>query len=149
MKNYVQNRELRPSNPKTIYLHHLLHHHFPFNQTLRPELLNIDCVWILKFIHFSNTLFWISKNVLRSSGLSPSDPCWRAVQAVIYAGFFGWGGSTKCLGGSDFLRVERNFTIGQSPKIWGNFSKICIKINKKLKNIEKIREKMLIFQKIF
>ena len=25
------------------------------------------------------------------------------------------------------------FTIGQSPKFWGNFSKICIKINKKLK----------------
>ena len=53
------------------------------------------------------------------------------------------------LGGSDFSRVERKFTIGQSPKIWGNFSKICIKINKKLKNIEKIREKMQIFQKIF
>ena len=52
---------------------------------------------------------------------------------VIYAGFFGWGGSTKCLGGSDFSRVERNFTIGQSPKIWGNFSKMCIKFNKKLK----------------
>ena len=37
-------------------------------------------------------------------------------------------------GGSDFLRVERNFTIGQSHKIWGNFSKICIKINKNLIN---------------
>ena len=36
--------------------------------------------------------------------------------------------------GSDFLRVERNFTIGQSPKIWANFSKIYIKINKKLTN---------------
>ena len=52
-------------------------------------------------------------------------------------------------GGSDFSRVERIFTIGQSPQIWGNFSKKCIKINKKLEKIEKIREKMQIFQKIF
>ena len=29
-------------------------------------------------------------------------------------------------GGSDFSSVERNFTIGQSPKIWGNFSKIFL-----------------------
>ena len=58
-------------------------------------------------------------------------------------------GVHKMFGGSDFWRVERIFTIGQSPKIWGKFSKICIKINKKLKNIEKIREKMQIFQKIF
>ena len=42
-------------------------------------------------------------------------------------------GVQKMFGGSDFSRVERNFTIGQSPKIWGNFSKIRIKINKKLK----------------
>ena len=59
------------------------------------------------------------------------------------------GGPQNVWGGSDFSRVERNFTIGQSPKIRGNFSKICIKIKKKLKNIEKIREKMQIFQKIF
>ena len=32
-------------------------------------------------------------------------------------------------GGSDFRGSERNFTIGQSPKIYGNFLKICIKIN--------------------
>ena len=44
----------------------------------------------------------------------------------------------KMFGGSDFSRVERNFNIGQSPKI---FSKICIKLNKKWKIIEKIREK--------
>ena len=49
---------------------------------------------------------------------------------VIYAGFFGWGGSTKCLGGSDFSRLERNFTIGQSPKIWGNFSKYELELIK-------------------
>ena len=59
------------------------------------------------------------------------------------------GGPQNVWGGSDFSRVDRIFTIGQSPKIWGNFSKICIKINKKLKNTEKIREKMQIFQKIF
>ena len=37
-------------------------------------------------------------------------------------------------GGSDFRGSEGNFNIGQSPKIWGNFSKICVKINKNLKN---------------
>ena len=41
-------------------------------------------------------------------------------------------GVHEMFGVSDFSRVERNITIGQSPKIWGNFSKICIKINKKL-----------------
>ena len=47
-------------------------------------------------------------------------------------------GGPQNVWGSDFSRVERNFTIGQSPKMWGIFPKICIKINKKLKNIEKI-----------
>ena len=59
------------------------------------------------------------------------------------------GGPQNVWGGADFSRVERNFTIGQSPKIWGNFSKICIKINKKLKNIEKIREKNANFSENF
>ena len=39
-------------------------------------------------------------------------------------------GLRQMFGGSDFSRVERNFTIGQSAKTWGNFSKNCIKINK-------------------
>ena len=40
----------------------------------------------------------------------------------IYAGIFGWGGAVKPnVLGSDFSRVERNFTIGQSPNIWSNF----------------------------
>ena len=52
-------------------------------------------------------------------------------------------------GGSDFSRVERNFTIGQSPKIWGNFSKICIKINKKLKKILRKFEKNADFSENF
>ena len=70
--------------------------------------------------------------------------------AVIYAGFFGWGGSTKCLGGSDFSMVERIFTIGQSPKICGNFSKICIKINKKLKEYwENSRKNANFFRRFF
>ena len=51
--------------------------------------------------------------------------------------------------GSDFLRVERNCTIGQSPKIWGNFSKIGIKINKICKIIGKIREKCKFLENIF
>ena len=54
---------------------------------------------------------------------------------------FSVGGSTICLGGSDFSRVKRNFAIGQSPKICGNFSKICIKINfKKLKKLRKFEK---------
>ena len=51
--------------------------------------------------------------------------------------------------GSDFSRVERNFTIGQSPKIWGNFSKMCIKINKNLQNYWENSRKLQIFWKIF
>ena len=51
--------------------------------------------------------------------------------------------------GSDFSRVERNFTIGQTPKIWGNFSKIGIKINKNLQNYWENSRKMQIFLKIF
>ena len=53
--------------------------------------------------------------------------------------------------GSDFRRLERNFTIGQSPKIWGNFSKICIKIciNKNLEKLERKFEKMQISRKLF
>ena len=52
-------------------------------------------------------------------------------------------------GGSDFSRMERNFTIGQSPKIWGNFSKIGIKINKNLQNYLENSRKMQIFRKSF
>ena len=52
----------------------------------------------------------------------------KAVVAVIYAGFSVEGGPQN-IWGSDFSRVERNFTIGQGPKVLGNFSKICIKIN--------------------
>ena len=33
------------------------------------------------------------------------------------------GGAQNVWGGSDFSRVERNFTIGQIPKILGNFFK--------------------------
>ena len=58
-------------------------------------------------------------------------------------------GPPNVWGGSDFSRVERNFTIGQSPKIWGKFPKICTKIIKNLKIIEEIREKMQIFRKVF
>ena len=52
-------------------------------------------------------------------------------------------------GGPIFRGWNEFFSIGQSPKICGNFSKICIKINKKLKNIEQIREKCNFFRKFF
>ena len=41
--------------------------------------------------------------------------------------------STKCLMASDFRGSERNFPIGQSPKICGNFFNISITINKYVK----------------
>ena len=51
--------------------------------------------------------------------------------------------------GSYFSRVERNFAIGQSPKIWGNFSKIGIKINKNLQNYWENSRKMQFFGENF
>ena len=59
------------------------------------------------------------------------------------------GGPPNVGGGSNLSMVERNFTIGQSPKIWGNFSKIGIKINKNLQNNWENSRKMLIFRKFF
>ena len=49
------------------------------------------------------------------------------------AAFFGEGGF-QIFWVHDFWGSERKSTIGQ--KIWGNFSKICININKNLKSIE-------------
>ena len=43
-------------------------------------------------------------------------------------------GGPENVWGSDCSRVERNFTVGQSPKIWGNFSKYALKLKK---NFEK------------
>ena len=43
------------------------------------------------------------------------------------------GGVRQMFGGFDFLRMEQNFTIGQSPKIWGNFLKYSLKLIKILK----------------
>ena len=47
--------------------------------------------------------------------------------------------------GSDFSRVERNFTIGQIPKIWGDFSKFALKLIKICKIIGNILEKCKFF----
>ena len=52
-------------------------------------------------------------------------------------------------GGSDFRESERNFTIGQSHQIWGNFSKICIKINKNLEILLRRFEKNANFSEFF
>ena len=54
-------------------------------------------------------------------------------------------GSTKSLG-SDFRGSEQNFTIGQNPKIYGNFSKIWIEINKNLEKLIRNLRKMQIFR---
>ena len=66
--------------------------------------------------------------------------CLLHSNAAIYEGFFCWWGPPN-VWGSDFPGAELKFSIGQSPKIWCNFSNIYIKINK---NLEKLLRK---FQK--
>ena len=56
-------------------------------------------------------------------------------------------GGPQNVGVSDFSRVERNFTIAQSPQIRGNFSEIGIKINKNLQNYWENSRKMQFFRK--
>ena len=43
-------------------------------------------------------------------------------------------GVRQMFGRSDFLGGNEILLLGKSGKIWGNFSKICIKINKNLKD---------------
>ena len=53
----------------------------------------------------------------------------------------GLRGVRQMFGGPIFFGVERNLTSLQSTKIWCDFSKILVKINKNWKkNIEKIRK---------
>ena len=40
------------------------------------------------------------------------------------------GGPQNVLVGSDISRVEGNFPVGQSPKIWGIFQKYALKLIK-------------------
>ena len=69
--------------------------------------------------------------------------------AVIYAGFFRWGGSTKCLGGPIFRGWKIILLLGKALKFGVIYQKYAVKLIKNWKNIEKIREKMEIFQKNF
>ena len=56
-------------------------------------------------------------------------------------------GSTKCLVGQIFEGRNEILLLGKAQKIWGNLSKICIKIIKYLENIiEKIPEKCKFFR---
>ena len=71
---------------------------------------------------------------------------WRNLEISNLCRVFLLRGVGQMFGGSDLSRVERNFTIGQSTKIWGNFSKICIKINKNLQNYWENSRKMQIFR---
>ena len=59
------------------------------------------------------------------------------------------GGPQIVWGGSDFSRVERNFTIGQTLKFGVIFQKYALKLIKNWKNIEKIREKCQFFRNFF
>ena len=54
--------------------------------------------------------------------------CYNKFQEM-HEGFLGGGGSAKCLG-YDFRGSQRNFTIRQSPKIWGIFQKYDLKLIK-------------------
>ena len=54
--------------------------------------------------------------------------------AVIYAGFFGWGGSTKCLGGLLFRGWNEILLLGKALKFGVIFHKYALKLIKKLKN---------------
>ena len=62
-------------------------------------------------------------------------------KTVIYAGFFGWGWSTKCLGGPIFRGWNENLLLGKALKFGVIVQKYALKLIKNLKNIEKSREK--------
>ena len=51
--------------------------------------------------------------------------------------------------GVRLFECETEFTIGQSPKIWGNFSKIGIKLIKICKIIGEIRENANFLERFF
>ena len=53
------------------------------------------------------------------------------VPSVIYAGFSGQG-VHPMLGNPIFEGGKEFFSIRQGPKIWGNFSKICMHIIEKI-----------------
>ena len=59
------------------------------------------------------------------------------------------GGPQNVWGGPIFLGWNEILLLGKALKFGVIFEKYALKLIKKLKNIEKIREKMQIFQKIF
>lgn len=65
--------------------------------------------------------------------------------SVMYTWFSNGVGSAN-VWGSDFLGAARNFSIWQSPKMSGNWTKIFIKINRNIKDYQKIPEKPQSFE---
>ena len=70
-------------------------------------------------------------------------------KAVIYAGFFGWGGPQNVWGGAIFRGWNEILLLGKAQIFGVIFQKICIKINKNLQTDWENSRKMQIFQKIF
>ena len=65
------------------------------------------------------------------------------VSAVIYAGFFGCGASTKCLGGPIFRGLNEILLLGKALKFGLLFQKFALKLINICKIIGKIREKCI------
>ena len=59
--------------------------------------------------------------------------------AVNYARFFGWGINPNGWG-SIFHGSEQHFILGQTPKIFRKFSKICIKIKKNMREMQQLTQ---------
>ena len=63
----------------------------------------------------------------------------QIIFTTIYAYYFGWRDLPKARG--PFFGRDKNLLLENAPK-FGEFSWICIKINKNFKNTEKILEKL-------
>ena len=75
---------------------------------------------------------------------------WWIFWSVIYAGFFGWGGSRKCLGGPIFRRWNEILLLGKALKFGVIFQKYALKLIKKIeKNLRKFEKKCKFFRKFF
>ena len=107
----------------------------------------------------SNYLKNITRLVLRHSSFGTNEILDRAFKfllrwfpAVIYAGFFGWGGSAKCFffgGGPIFRGWNEILLSGKALKFGVIFQKFALKLIKICKIIGKIRVKYKFFGNFF
>ena len=114
--------------------------HMAFHKRIKKRLTPFE-VWT----HFSGIIRENNIRIWKSCILFAiliANYIQKGILTVMNAGFFGWRGS-------DFRGSEQNITIGQSPKIWGNFSKICIEIKKFWKLLRKFEKKCKFFRNFF